>query len=54
MGYRLSGPTIEHRQGFNIISDGIAVGSIQVPGSGDPIVLLDDCQTTARTRRSRP
>ena len=31
---------------FNIISDGIVNGSIQVPGSGTPIVLLADRQTT--------
>lgn len=46
MGYRLSGPAIEHAKGFNIVSDGIVTGSIQVPGSGEPIVLLADRQTT--------
>ncbi len=46
MGYRLSGPAIEHSKGFNIVSDGIVTGSIQVPGSGEPIVLLADRQTT--------
>lgn len=46
MGYRLSGPVIEHAKGFNIVSDGIVTGSIQVPGSGEPIVLLADRQTT--------
>ncbi|QCI63663.1 biotin-dependent carboxyltransferase family protein [Phreatobacter stygius] len=46
MGYRLSGPKIEHSKGFNIVSDGIATGSIQVPGSGEPIVLLADGGTT--------
>ena len=34
MGCHLEGPSIEHRDGFNIISDGIVNGSIQVPGSG--------------------
>ena len=46
MGYRLSGPKIAHAHGFNIISDGIVAGSVQVPGSGMPIVTLADRQTT--------
>ena len=46
MGYRLSGPRIEHALGYNIISDGIPLGAIQVPGEGQPIVLLVDRQTT--------
>jgi 5-oxoprolinase (ATP-hydrolysing) subunit C len=46
MGYRLDGPTIEHADGFNIISDGIPLGAIQVPGTGKPIILLADRQTT--------
>ena len=46
MGYRLSGPAIEHRDGFNIISDGIVFGSVQVPGAGEPIVTMADRQTT--------
>ena len=46
MGYRLLGPEIEHAGDFNIVSDGIAAGSIQVPGNRLPIVLLADRQTT--------
>jgi biotin-dependent carboxylase-like uncharacterized protein len=46
MGMRLDGGPIRHCRGFNIISDAIATGSIQVPGSGQPIVLLADHQTT--------
>jgi biotin-dependent carboxylase-like uncharacterized protein len=47
MGMRLDGPTLEHGpKGSNIVSDGIAPGSIQVPGNGQPIVLLADRQTT--------
>lgn len=45
MGMRLIGPHLEHSRGFNITSDGIAPGSIQVPGNGLPIVLLADRQT---------
>jgi len=46
MGIRLEGRKLEHAKGYNIVSDGIAPGSIQVPGSGQPIVLLADRQTT--------
>jgi allophanate hydrolase subunit 2 len=46
MGMRLEGQAIGHLRGFNIVSDAIATGSIQVPGSGQPIVLLADHQTT--------
>lgn len=46
MGMRLAGPKLEHAQGFNIISDAIAPGSIQVPGDGQPIILMADRQTT--------
>jgi biotin-dependent carboxylase-like uncharacterized protein len=46
MGYRLQGPVLEHAKGYNIVSDGIVTGSIQVPGSGQPIVLMVDNQTT--------
>ena len=46
MGMRLAGRTLQHSRGFDIASDGIAPGSIQVPGNGQPIVLLADRQTT--------
>ncbi|MBF9233739.1 5-oxoprolinase subunit C family protein [Microvirga alba] len=46
MGFQLSGPTLEHSKGFNIVSDGIVDGHIQVPGNGQPIVLMRDRQTT--------
>lgn len=46
MGMRLDGPRLEHREGYNIVSDGIATGAIQVPDSGQPILLLADHQTT--------
>jgi biotin-dependent carboxylase-like uncharacterized protein len=46
MGMRLDGPTLAHRDGYNIVSDGIATGAIQVPGSGQAILLLADHQTT--------
>lgn len=47
MGYRLEGDYIEHNEkGSDIISDGIALGSIQVPAHGKPIIMLADRQTT--------
>jgi antagonist of KipI len=46
MGYRLEGPTIEHRSGADIISEPIARGAIQVPGDGLPIILLWDAQVS--------
>lgn len=46
MGCRLEGPGIQHKIEPDIISDGIAVGSVQVPGKGTPIVMLADRQTT--------
>ena len=46
MGYRLQGPTIEHSQGADIISEPIARGAIQVPGDGLPIILLWDAQVS--------
>jgi antagonist of KipI len=46
MGYRLEGPKIEHKDSADIISDGIALGAIQVPAHGRPIIMLADRQTT--------
>ncbi len=42
MGYRLSGPAIEHLRGPDIVSDGTPFGAVQVAGDGVPIVLLAD------------
>lgn len=46
MAMHLDGPKLEHIDGHDIVSDGIALGSIQVPGHGRPIVLMADRQTT--------
>lgn len=47
MGIRLVGPKLEHSaKGYNIVSDGIPTGAIQVPGNGMPLILLADRQTT--------
>ena len=47
MGIRLHGPQLQHRSDAHkdIISDATVPGSMQVPGSGQPIVLLADAQT---------
>ena len=46
MGYKLVGPTIECSNNSNIISDGNALGVIQIPGDGTPRILLSDRGTT--------
>jgi len=46
MGLRLDGHTIETISGSDIVSDGIAFGSIQVTSAGQPIILMADRQTT--------
>ncbi|WP_308617786.1 biotin-dependent carboxyltransferase family protein [uncultured Eubacterium sp.] len=46
MGIRLSGEPLKSKNGMDIISDGIVFGSVQVPNSGEPIILMADHQTT--------
>lgn len=45
MGIRLDGEKIEAKNGVDIISDGIALGSVQIPASGTPIIMMADRQT---------
>lgn len=47
MGMRLEGPPLAHLDASHrdIISDAVTPGSLQVPGNGQPILLLADCQT---------
>lgn len=45
MGIRLDGEKIESLKGVDIISDGIAEGSVQIPSSGKPIIMMADRQT---------
>jgi len=45
MAYRLDGPRLRHLSGYNIISDGVVPGCIQVPGTGVPIILMRDAGT---------
>lgn len=46
MGYRLDGPRLEFTGGADILSDATPIGSLQVPASGHPILLMADRQTT--------
>ncbi len=42
----MDGEPIEHAGAADIISDAIPLGAVQVPGHGQPIVMLADRQTT--------
>jgi antagonist of KipI len=45
MGVRLQGPLLKRDTDNDLISEAVAPGAIQVPPSGQPILLLGDCQT---------
>lgn len=45
MGFRLDGPRLTHARGADIISDATPLGVLQVPASGQPILLMADRQT---------
>ncbi|PGS51136.1 biotin-dependent carboxyltransferase family protein [Bacillus sp. AFS041924] len=45
MGYRISGPTLQLEESFELISEAVSHGTIQVPKDGNPIILLSDRQT---------
>jgi antagonist of KipI len=45
MGVRLDGPELQRMDNVDLISEAVAPGTIQVPPSGKPILLLGDCQT---------
>jgi len=45
-GICLKGPSIKHRKNPGIITDPTPQGAIQVPGDGQPIILLRDAQIT--------
>jgi antagonist of KipI len=46
MGLRLAGPAIPAPAGGEMISEGVALGAVQVPESGMPIILFVEQQTT--------
>lgn len=45
MGVRLDGPELKREDEADLISEAVSPGTIQVPPSGKPILLLGDCQT---------
>jgi biotin-dependent carboxylase-like uncharacterized protein len=45
MGMRLSGPALQHKGDADVISYPLAIGTIQVPGDGNPVIMLADSQT---------
>jgi antagonist of KipI len=45
MGVRFDGPELKRQNNIDLISEAVAPGTIQVPPSGKPILLLGDCQT---------
>ncbi len=46
MGYRLEGPQLERKGNAELTSEGMTIGSIQVPVDGQPIVMMADSATT--------
>jgi len=46
MGYRLDGAQLQLEQSLTLLSEGVATGTVQLPPSGQPIILLADRQTT--------
>jgi 5-oxoprolinase (ATP-hydrolysing) subunit C len=46
MAYRFDGPEITCARGYDIVSDGIALGAIQIPGDKRPLILMADRQPT--------
>lgn len=46
MGFRLQGPTLKRKRSGEIISDATPLGVLQVPASGQPVMLMADRQTT--------
>ena len=45
MGYRLEGPPLRRAHDGELISEPVGMGAIQVPGAGEPILLMADRQT---------
>jgi antagonist of KipI len=45
MGVRFDSPELKRQDNADLISEAVAPGTMQVPPSGKPILLLGDCQT---------
>jgi antagonist of KipI len=52
MGYRLGGPQVAAEDGREPLTEGAVPGVIQVPGDGQPLVLMCDAQTTGGYRKA--
>jgi antagonist of KipI len=46
MGYRLDGPPLGHAAAADILSEAMPIGAMQVPASGQAILLMAERQTT--------
>ncbi|WP_225781087.1 biotin-dependent carboxyltransferase family protein [Xenophilus sp. Marseille-Q4582] len=46
MGSRLEGPALVRRESGDMLSSAVIPGTVQVPPSGQPIILMGDAQTT--------
>lgn len=46
MGNRLEGPELKRKRNADMLSSAVIPGTIQVPPSGQPIILMGDAQTT--------
>jgi len=46
MGYRMEGPPLPMRRHDDMLSEAVARGTVQVPPSGEPILLMADHHTT--------
>lgn len=46
MGYRLDGHPVSYSGSADLISEGMTMGSVQVPANGQPIVMMADAPTT--------
>jgi antagonist of KipI len=46
MGYRLTGPSLAHHSSADLVSQAVVLGAVQVPGDGQPMVMMADHPTT--------
>lgn len=46
MGYLMRGKPLRLAEEFNLLSEGVTFGTIQIPPNGQPIILMADRQTT--------
>ncbi|MFS0574125.1 biotin-dependent carboxyltransferase family protein [Sporosarcina sp. 179-K 3D1 HS] len=46
MGFRFKGPSLSLEDKFELLSEGVTYGTVQIPSNGQPIILMADRQTT--------